>query len=26
MQLRINLWHGIDLYSRRAFELPDILI
>lgn len=25
MQLRINLWHGIDLYSREPFELPDIL-
>lgn len=22
VQLRINLWHGIDLYSRQPFELP----
>lgn len=25
IQLRINLWHGIDLYSRLPFDLPDIL-
>ncbi len=25
IQLRINLWHGIDLYSRLPFELPDLL-
>ncbi len=25
VQIRINLWHGIELYSRVPFELPDVL-